>query len=836
MKAENPMNEPIVKTDSKIDESLRLRGCFALLSCLGGLVLASADNAETIPLIAVFFAVFGFLFVDWLRLFALPPIIAYLTMGIAAVYCVTDFWSVKAPGQQQMMSVAQLLVFVQAILMLQEKSTRIYEQISVFCLLQLVVAAVFNDAISFGFLLVIIVFIAAIAWALLCCLTVFESIESVSGKPIDLEPSGRDTGIHIQSHRSVISIGVAASKMPRYALWTIAPAIALVAAVFFYALPRRTDASSIPRSGKVLTGFSESMRLDQIGQMMQQTDPALRIKLTDRRGGAPYRLAGGVYLRGQVLENYYPEVDRRKPFATWSAIRRTHAPLGYRLRKEFVPERRSDENFFDSVLVNVSCEPMLTPALFAIAPFYRAGDDSELAFGLGRWTLTRRERPADQYQRIEYEFTTHAFREGVQADLISVAGAERWFGLDWQSRFSDLQELNRPVDRNGQTYLQKITAIDASAMPTVVRLAAEIRDSVPLEFRNDYRIAQALQRYLASDVAYEYTLNLNADVQPGTDPIEQFVADHRRGHCQYFSSALAMMLRSLGIPARIVVGYRTDEYNEIGQYYLARQSDAHAWVEALMDKDQLDENVMVYGQPQGRKYWLRLDPTPGGGGRPSNNRPIDQVLDLANNMWQELVVDMDGRRQNQALGVGDRTESAASSSGLVGWLQMKMARIRAGDLGGGRFAIGNSALIAVGFLVIAIVIASIVLVKLLTRRLGRLKFSRNPAEPNDKVMSGFYSDALKDLARIGWIRQPCETPNEFAKTIRQSKHVDTAVSDCFWQITQAFRAVRYGKIQKPSNIETSLNELRTQIQKQIDTGAVIGRPKSATNPASEPAS
>ena len=123
----------------------RLKLYFAILSCLGGLVLASGERTELIPVVAVFFAVFGFVFVDWLQLFALPSAFAYLLMGIAAAYCVSDFWNLQTPGNQQMLSVAQLLVFVQAILMLQKKSPRIFEQLGVFCLLELVVAAEFAE-------------------------------------------------------------------------------------------------------------------------------------------------------------------------------------------------------------------------------------------------------------------------------------------------------------------------------------------------------------------------------------------------------------------------------------------------------------------------------------------------------------------------------------------------------------------------------------------------------------------------------------------------------------------------------------------------------------------
>ena len=115
---------------------MRLKVLFAALSAMGGLVLASGTDGSALSVIAVFFALFGLVFVDWLEFFALPAIAAYAAMGVAAMFCVGDFVELNAPGQHQMTVVAQLLVFVQAILMLQKKNRRIFEQLAVFCLLE----------------------------------------------------------------------------------------------------------------------------------------------------------------------------------------------------------------------------------------------------------------------------------------------------------------------------------------------------------------------------------------------------------------------------------------------------------------------------------------------------------------------------------------------------------------------------------------------------------------------------------------------------------------------------------------------------------------------------
>ncbi len=77
-------------------------------------------------------------------------------------------------------------------------------------------------------------------------------------------------------------------------------------------------------------------------------------------------------------------------------------------------------------------------------------------------------------------------------------------------------------------------------------------------------------------------------------PLEDFLFKYRYGNCEYFASAMAVMLRTAGIPARLVGGYRGGYYNEMGGYYIIPQRNAHVWVEVYLD----------------HKGWVRVDPTP----------------------------------------------------------------------------------------------------------------------------------------------------------------------------------------------------------------------------------
>jgi len=96
-----------------------------------------------------------------------------------------------------------------------------------------------------------------------------------------------------------------------------------------------------------------------------------------------------------------------------------------------------------------------------------------------------------------------------------------------------------------------------------------------------YRKVGALMNWLKRN--YSYSNNPPSAVPPETDAVDYFLFDweHRRGHCEYFSSSLAVLCRSIGIPARVVTGYTTGSYNMLRNRYIVRELDAHAWTEVF---------------------------------------------------------------------------------------------------------------------------------------------------------------------------------------------------------------------------------------------------------------
>jgi transglutaminase-like putative cysteine protease len=119
---------------------------------------------------------------------------------------------------------------------------------------------------------------------------------------------------------------------------------------------------------------------------------------------------------------------------------------------------------------------------------------------------------------------------------------------------------------------------------------------------NPYELVMALTTYLQQN--YRYSLELG-HVPPGRDPVDWFLFDAKIGYCEQFATAEVLMLRSLGIAARLATGYSTGDYDPILNQSIVREHDAHAWVE-------------VWFSGHG---WVPVDPSPGFSALPATQFP-----------------------------------------------------------------------------------------------------------------------------------------------------------------------------------------------------------------------
>ncbi len=126
-----------------------------------------------------------------------------------------------------------------------------------------------------------------------------------------------------------------------------------------------------------------------------------------------------------------------------------------------------------------------------------------------------------------------------------------------------------------QLYRNWYSELPEGSNPRTTALAREMRDVAG----SDRAFAAAVLDMLNRDEFY-YTL----EPPPlGSNPVDRFLFETRRGFCEHYASAFSVMMRSVGIPARIVLGYQGGELNPLGGHLIVRQSDAHAWTEIWLD-------------------------------------------------------------------------------------------------------------------------------------------------------------------------------------------------------------------------------------------------------------
>jgi hypothetical protein len=304
----------------------------------------------------------------------------------------------------------------------------------------------------------------------------------------------------------------------------------------------------------------------------------------------------------------------------------------------------------------------------------------------------------------------------------------------------------------------------ALQLPPLDARIAELAREVTRDAPTPYDQAAAIELYLKN--SFGYTLELNGQT------LEYFLFTRRAGHCEYFASAMTVMLRALGVPSRVVNGFLPGEYNDVGEDWIVRASDAHSWVE-------------VYFPGYG---WLTFDPTP-----PAD--PVQRGLmgrlalywDWFELVWSEWIINYDLAHQvtlsqNVARATVNWTEAmarwmAARRRGAVEWM-IFLQYAWAGQSWWTRGAI--IALLALLLLVIRSATLRARLAEMWGLRRGR------SARVTLRAATLHYQQLLRVLARRGWKKLPSQTPIEFAAALPGRAAAPVA------EFTRLYQAARFG--------------------------------------------
>ena len=340
-----------------------------------------------------------------------------------------------------------------------------------------------------------------------------------------------------------------------------------------------------------------------------------------------------------------------------------------------------------------------------------------------------------------------------------------------------LEAPDYPLTQAARVYLQLPTL-----SPRVAELARKIApdDLCPRSVDK----AEAVQRYLQQN--YDYSVELPGQVQ---SPVESFLFERRKGHCEVFASAMVVLLRTLGVPSRLVNGYCGGQWNEFLARHIVRQNNAHSWVEVYFPGLTLRE-----GGESG--LWVPFDPTPPDTGRLDEPGGLMAYMmrmrDYVNVRWTDNVI---------LYGQSHQANIVRRFNELVIRSVSVLRATRAPNASGLIRVLGWT-------LSIALPAAAAAAALLLARKFLKIRIGF----PGTKPIRGgtkLYRDLQRLLRRRGHRRLPGQTPLEFAR------HV-VACEGPGWSdveaVTRVFCAIRYsGRADRAAeaDAERRLRAIRT---------------------------
>ncbi len=504
----------------------------------------------------------------------------------------------------------------------------------------------------------------------------------------------------------------------------------------FFIFPRFT-AGYLGRASmqpSLMTGFSDDIELGQIGEIKKNSEVVMRVKTGEPLAYSMLRW------RGIALTNF----DGKR----WSNPERSSETLTARPdgwiflhgseRPAAVPQ---------GLQYTVFLQPIATTAIFTL------GEPISLK---GNFSDNANPDLAATHSYIFRDSTGSLFNPFHNYSPVRYTGVSR------------LPTLDAPQLRSASgSYPPEIRAEYLQLPPELDARIPDLARQMTTSARTPYDKARAIERFLRS--RFGYTLNLPG--KPGEDPLANFLFVTRAGHCEYFASAMTVLLRTLEIPAREVNGFLPGEYNDLAGDYIVRASDAHSWVE-------------VYFPGSG---WITFDPTPAAAENSGLLSRLAKYLDWMQLTWSEWVINYDFSHQVQMAQTLQRS-SRNWTQALSAWFaraqinsrqRLKSMQLRHGTLG----------LLLPLLLILLLMALRYDLLGKVLRRLRLYWQLHAPKSPqaNPLLASRLYAELLRLLERHGFSRRPAETPLEFASSV-QAPRLGPAVRE----FTRIYTSARFG--------------------------------------------
>ncbi|MBO6514769.1 MAG: DUF3488 domain-containing protein [Phycisphaerales bacterium] len=328
----------------------------------------------------------------------------------------------------------------------------------------------------------------------------------------------------------------------------------IIAVLIFLVMPRSLGSSTLGQWGgatqSITTGFAEDVNLGRPGRISSSPTPVLRMSIRDRNDQPlGNENTKAIYLRGSVLTQYQQ--------GRWVAHHDQGIPTTFRTRI-------LEENQSLPLVSDTSRAEWTREYQFAFNK-----PDQNYGYLFTPW------------KPLELRATSTQARVGVDPITRMILLASQPIS-NYRVRTSD-QELDpisfpsgyiRPaVDQTG------VTPQIRDLARSIVSRAGIDPDPATRPPTEDIKALRAIETHLRTQ--YQYTL-VSEPVPDGQDATEWFLFERQQGHCEYYASAFTLMTRSLNIPARVITGYVAAEFNDVTGSYTVRESNAHAWAEAMV--------------------------------------------------------------------------------------------------------------------------------------------------------------------------------------------------------------------------------------------------------------
>ncbi len=385
----------------------------------------------------------------------------------------------------------------------------------------------------------------------------------------------------------------------------------------------------------------------------------------------------------------------------------------------------------------------------------------------------------DQLRRPARRFTYEVLLDHSSADWLFLAGQPEYLRLNTPVVLASSASGYRvPLASEGFRYVVHAALPDSGnppplassernyylRLPVVDPRVIELARAVTSGARSDAERAARIESWLLSKFRYS-TQALEREVD---DPLAHFLFEGRKGHCEYFASAMAVLLRAVWVPARVAVGYREGSFNSITGWHVIRASDAHSWVEAWIEG----------------RGWVEYDPTP-----PDPEFRASGLWDRLNLwsdavgvFWQEWVLGYDLDRQlSLAVQVGESRRRFAWNGWPQWWQRLRHAA--AAPASNPLFWLALAAAAAAALIAWRFRAALIHHWQLAA---GRHKLRHGAASAHDATL--VYERMLARLRRLGFEKPRWMTPLEFAACLPEGE-----LSTIVRRFTLLYQEFRFGR-------------------------------------------